>query len=244
MKQNEGELGVALLQAEREGLQTLARVAKVRIPEIIHFGRVENTAFLVLTFIESGQRSTAFWQQFGEALANLHQHTDDHFGFPHDNFIGALPQANDRRDDWATFYREVRLLPQLQMALQNNQLKHKDSTAFDRLFQRFDQYFPEEPPTLTHGDFWSGNFLCDEAQKPVFIDPAVSYAHREIDIAMSRLFGGFAAPFYESYDAHFPLAPDFESRVALYQLYYLLVHVNLFGGSYVESVRGVLKRYV
>lgn len=244
LKQNEGELGLALLQAEREGLQTLATVAKAHVPEIVCFGQAENTAYLVLSFIESGQRSPAFWQQFGEALADLHQYTDKQFGFPSDNFIGALPQANDRRNDWASFYKEVRLLPQLQMALQHNQLTHKDEIAFDRLFDRFDQYFPEEPPTLTHGDLWSGNFLCNEAAKAVFIDPAVSYAHREMDLAMSRLFGGFTASFYESYEAHFPLAPNFESRLPLYQLYYLLVHVNLFGGSYVGSVRGVLKQYV
>ncbi|MEM9887628.1 MAG: fructosamine kinase family protein [Bacteroidota bacterium] len=244
LKQNSGTIAFDLLRAEVEGLNTLSSVDGIRVPNILSEGKVENTVFLLLEFIPPGRKSDSFWAQFGLTLARLHRCTDECFGFSSDNYIGALPQYNPSFEHWIDFYREARLHPQLEMAKQQNKLLPKDERSFERLFAKWHNYFPEERPALTHGDLWSGNFLCNEAEKVVLIDPAVSYAHREMDIAMTYLFGGFSTTFYESYQAHFPLAPCFEERLALYQLYYLMVHVNLFGGSYLQSVRRILKKYV
>ncbi|MEM0993836.1 MAG: fructosamine kinase family protein [Bacteroidota bacterium] len=244
LKQNDSAIAANLLRAEVEGLRTLGGKSGIRVPDILLEGQVGHTAFLVLEFIPSGRKSSAFWEQFGYTLARLHRHTAENFGFSSDNYIGALPQYNPAFASWTDFYRTARLRPQLDMAKQQNKLSFKDENAFERLFAQWHNYFPAEAPALTHGDLWSGNFLCNEAESVVLIDPAVSYAHREMDIAMTYLFGGFSAIFYESYQAHFPLAPQFDERLALYQLYYLMVHVNLFGGSYVQSVRRILKRYV
>ena len=114
---------------------------------------------------------------------------------------------------------------------------------FERLFHQLDTLFPTEPPALLHGDLWSGNFLCDEKSRPVLIDPAVYYGHREMDLAMTKLFGGFDAELYKAYHAEWPLEQGWEERLELYNLYPLLVHVNLFGGAYVQQVETILKRY-
>lgn len=233
-----------LLEAEVVGLQALADANVLRVPEVMLLTTVNNKTLLVLEFIKSGHRSTTFWEQFGSGLAALHRQTAPQFGFSSDNFIGSLPQFNGRYHDWMSFYWVERIQPQLQMALQVGLLQLSDEQAFDRLYRQFDRYFPQEPPTLTHGDLWSGNFLCDESEQAVLIDPAVSYSHREMDIAMTHLFGGFDASFYTAYESAYPLVPDFQERLPLYQLYYLLAHVNLFGGSYMQSVRRILERFV
>jgi fructosamine-3-kinase len=237
LKQN---TNAALLETEVVGLQALAATQTMRVPEVLLLETVEQTTLLVLEFIEQGTRATSFWERFGTSLAELHSITAPKFGFSSNNFIGSLPQSNRQHTNWTSFYWNERIQPQLQTALQGGRLNSTDERAFERLHQRLPNLFPIEPPSLIHGDLWSGNFLCDKAGQPVLIDPAVCYAHREMDIAMTYLFGGFNARFYESYEATYPLAPGFPERLPIYQLYYLLAHVNLFGGSYVNSVRRVL----
>jgi fructosamine-3-kinase len=114
---------------------------------------------------------------------------------------------------------------------------------FERFFIRLPDIFPEEPASLVHGDLWSGNYMTGAGGQAVIIDPAVYYGHREMDIGMSRLFGGFAAGFYESYNHEYPLASGWLERVELCNLYPLMVHVNLFGGSYVNSVKNILRQF-
>ncbi len=177
-------------------------------------------------------------------MADLHRQSNPSFGLDHSNFIGSLPQHNEQHLDGTTFFIQQRLEPQLNMALDSKQLTKKDAENFHLLYQRLPELIPEEPPALIHGDLWGGNFICSEKGQGVLIDPAVSYANREMDLAMSRLFGGFAPRFYSAYFESFPTEPNLETRLGLYQIYYLLVHVNIFGGGYVNQVRSVLSQYI
>jgi fructosamine-3-kinase len=243
IKYNTGAQAAEMFRTEALGLTLLGASGVLATPKVIGQGRSGEYAYLMLQYIAPGHRNRIFWADFGAGLANLHGTTSAHFGFAHDNFIGSLPQSNRRHDTWAAFYAEERLLPQMQQARRRERLDAADERCLERLCKKLFSLCPAEAPALTHGDLWSGNFLCDTAGKPVLIDPAASYAHREMDLAMSRLFGGFDAVFYESYEQTWPLAPGFEERLEVYQLYYLLVHVNLFGGGYADSVRRILRRF-
>lgn len=232
-----------IFEAEAMGLILLAATATIRTPTVIGSGETEAGGFLLLEYIETSYRPTGFWEKFGTDLAELHRHSATAFGLGHDNFIGNLPQSNCQHDDWPDLYVNERLMPQLEIAKQQEQLQSADFQDFENLFRRIPDLCPTEPPALIHGDLWSGNFLCNANGQPVLIDPATSYSHREMDLAMSRLFGGFDRSFYRSYEEAWPLAAGFEKRLPVYQLYYLLVHVNLFGGGYVGQVRSILNEF-
>lgn len=243
LKMNTGPRAANMFEAERQGLGLLAATGAMRTPSVIAVISEGKTAGLLLEHIETGYRAPGFWETFGAALAELHRHSAPQFGLDDPNFIGSLPQPNERHSTWTEFYQYERLQPQLILAKLDNKLTVSDLVAFEKLFARLPDLCPAEPPALTHGDLWSGNFLVSADSQPVLIDPAVSYAHREMDLAMARLFGGFDRTFYRSYEEAWPLEPGFERRLEIYQLYYLLVHVNLFGGGYVRSVRNILERF-
>ena len=244
LKMNTSPTAGRMFGAEAAGLSLLASTNAIIVPAVLGFGDTAEGGFLLLEYIETGYRPPGFWEKFGAAMAALHRSTSASFGLGHDNFIGSLRQQNCQHDTWPAFYTKERLLPQLDIAKQQNRLQSADFQDFEHLFKRLPDLCPAEPPALTHGDLWSGNFLCRADGNPVIFDPAASYAHREMDLAMSRLFGGFERPFYQSYEEAWPLAPGFEQRLPVYQLYYLLVHVNLFGGGYVGSVRSILKQFI
>ncbi len=200
-------------------------------------------AFLLLPYVEKGLPDKAFWEHFGRALAALHRNKSETYGFSFDNFIGRLSQSNKRHDSWAVFYAEERLWPQARRARDAGLLDKGDLELLEALLKRLPELLPEEGPQLLHGDLWSGNFLCGQQGRSWLIDPAPYYGHREMDLAMSRLFGGFDAVFYSAYREAFPLLSAYGSRQGLYQLYYLLVHLNLFGRAYYRSVREQMERY-
>lgn len=244
VKYNHTKAAPEMLSTEAKGLSVLQAAHTIRIPKIITQGQTpDGIAFLLLEYIQSGPRRSTFWQQFGSSLAALHRNTALQFGLDHANFIGSLPRSNQWRDTWPVFYAEERLFPQMQLARNGHLLDQQDEKKLHALCQQLNSICPTEAPALTHGDLWSGNFLCDESGKPVLIDPAAAYAHREMDLAMSRLFGGFDAAFYQAYDEAWPLESGFMERIEIYQLYYLLVHVNLFGRSYVPAVRSILQQF-
>jgi fructosamine-3-kinase len=175
----------------------------------------------------------------------LHRFGASSFGFERDNYIATLVQHNQPLDDWPRFYVERRLEPQLALAVDQGRVSRAISAGFPRLFARIEQLCgPREAPARLHGDLWGGNALADERGQPVLIDPAVYGGHREIDLAMMQLFGGFGADCFAAYDEHHPRAAGHAERVPLYQLYPLMVHVNLFGGSYVAGVERALSRLV
>ncbi|MEZ4960367.1 MAG: fructosamine kinase family protein [Saprospiraceae bacterium] len=244
LKMNTGKDAAAMFEAEAKGLDMLRKTKTLPIPATLAAGNTEAGAFLLMEFIETGHRAAGFWETFGEGLAHLHRTTASQFGLDHSNFIGSLRQSNQGHGTWPAFYAQERLQPQLELAVRSNRLPASEALRFEKLYQKLPGLCPDEPPALTHGDLWSGNFLVSNRHQPVLIDPAVSYAHREMDLAMSRLFGGFDRPFYRSYEETWPLEPGFEQRLPVYQLYYLMVHVNLFGGGYAGSVRSVLDRFI
>lgn len=231
-----------MFPAEARGLDWLSQAKALRVPQVLAASRGDAPAFLVLEYLESRRRAPEFDERLGRGLAALHRFGAPTFGLDHDNFIGRLPQRNASAPTWAEFYRERRLLPQLERALERGLAPQELRTGFERLFRRMDDAVgPSEPPARLHGDLWGGNLHVDDQGEPCVIDPAVYGGHREVDLAMMRLFGGFSQATFDAYDEAFPLAAEHEDRVPLYQLYPLMVHVNLFGGSYVGSVLRALR---
>lgn len=234
-----------LFPAEARGLELLRASETLRVPAVRAVSDARDPiGFLVLELLESGRPGSDFDEQLGRGLAALHQSSMPAFGLDHDNFIGSLPQANAPLPTWAEFFRARRLEPQLARAVDSGQASYAMRRGFARLFTRLAELVgPDEPACLLHGDLWSGNVHVIESGEPCLLDPAVYGGHREVDLAMMRLFGGFAERVFAAYDEAFPLAPGASERVALYQLYPLMVHVNLFGGGYGASVERALARY-
>lgn len=232
-----------LLAAERRGLERLRRAGTLAVPEVIVHGHTNLGSYLLLEWIEVGPTTDAAELAFGTGLAKLHQITQAHYGGTPDNFIGALPQSNGTLANWTDFYAAERILPQFQLAMDKGLLNAKYRRQVEHLLNRLDEICPNEPATLTHGDLWSGNWLVDAAERPWLIDPAVSFQHREMDLGMLTLFGQPGEAFWEGYQAEHLTAMGLEERLPVYQLYYLLVHVNLFGRSYVPAVIRVLERF-
>ncbi len=243
-KMNDGESALQMFAAESMGLKLLSKAAVIGVPKVLGWGQNGQQAFLLLEFVERAEHVPEdFWDVFGRQLAALHKNTHDHFGLGYNNYIGSLPQVNDCRKDWVSFYIECRLQPQVKMACDAKLLHRTHLHQFESLYRYLPELMPPEAPALIHGDLWSGNFLCSIKSQPYLVDPAVSYSHREMDLAMSKLFGGFHRRFYQAYEEAFPLHPGFGQRLKLFQLYYLMVHLNLFGSSYLNQVSEILNHY-
>jgi len=243
LKTNNADRFPSMFEAEADGLKRLREAGPLRVPQVITHGEDHDDSFLLMEWVKGGIKGPGFWADFGRGLAQLHRHTQKHFGLERDNYIGSLVQRNTSASDWSSFFIHQRLEPQLKMARDRRRVEAGMAFRFERLFHQLDKLFPAEPPALVHGDLWSGNFLCDSESRPVLIDPAVYYGHREMDLAMTKLFGGFDAELYAAYHAEWPLEQGWKERVDLCNLYPLLVHVNLFGGGYVAQVEAVLKRF-
>jgi len=243
VKKNSASLYPQMFEKEALGLKILNNAKTIELPEVIAYGESGNDSFLILKFINSRSKSDSFWDDFGRQLASLHKNSDKHFGLNHDNYIGSLHQSNYKHDKWSDFFREERLEKQVRLSRNNGAIDAGTVTAFDRFYARLENIFPSEPPALLHGDLWGGNFMVSEKGNPVIIDPAVYYGHREMDLGMSKLFGGFDQQFYNSYNTHYPLENGWKERLDYCNLYPLLVHVNLFGGGYLQSVKTILRKF-
>jgi fructosamine-3-kinase len=173
----------------------------------------------------------------------LHKNYGASFGLDHNNYIGSLKQQNNRKANWVEFFIEERLSVQLKLACDYGRIDHALLKKFESLSVKASSIIPPEKPSLLHGDLWSGNIIADENGQPCVIDPAVYYGHREAEIAFTKLFGGFDPEFYHAYQEQFPLPDGFAKRVDLYNLYPLLVHANLFGGSYLKQAISILNLY-
>lgn len=241
----------AMFPAEADGLRRLGEAGEIRVPAVIAVGEAQGAcpAYLALEWIEpgdGGRSSDATMADFGARLAALHRHTASQHGLDRDNFIGRLPQPNAPDPAWSAFYRDQRIHPQMRLARERGLLPPRREDLLTRLIERLPDLLDDTAirPALLHGDLWGGNYLIDERGAAVLIDPAVYYGHREMDLAMSALFGGFSRRFYDAYAAAYPLDPGYEDRQPLYQLYYILAHLNLFGESYGGRVDALAARYV
>jgi len=234
-----------MFEREAQGLSALADVASLRVPRPLFTG-TDPLPFIVLEHISEAAPNTGFAERFGRGLAALHRRgRSARFGFDNDNYIGATPQQNGWDDDWVVFFRERRLRFQLDLARQRGGATRELSRLGDGLLDRLDELLaePAETPCLLHGDLWGGNYLCDDAGEPVLIDPAVYFGRREADLAMTMLFGRFDPRFYSAYEEAWPLAPGSDERLAIYKLYHLLNHLNLFGGGYLGGCLSILRRF-
>ena len=226
---------------EAAGLRWLGEAGALRVPELLASSDEPDAAFLALEWIEPGSPRRDHAERLGRGLAALHRCGAPAFGLAHDNYLATLPQLNQPLPRWPEFYAQRRLQPLLARASDRGCSSARMRSGLERVIATIDALCgPDEPPARLHGDLWGGNALCDERGEPVLIDPAAYGGHREVDLAMMRLFGGFSARAFDAYHEAYPLAPGHEQRVALYQLYPLLAHVNLFGASYLASLERAL----
>ncbi|PKD15851.1 fructosamine kinase [Salegentibacter salinarum] len=240
VKINNAEKFPGMFAAEKAGLEALQKPKVIDVPSVLGLGEIENTAYLLLEFRESAAKTKDFWETFGKQMVDLHKTTSEEFGFHQDNYIGSLPQRNNASTSAADFYISERLEPQLKLAKD----KGYELGVQSSFFRNISAIIPDEKPSLIHGDLWGGNYLVNEEGNPCLIDPATAFAPREMDLAMMKLFGGFDKKLFEVYNREFPLEPGFEDRIPLWQLYYLLVHLNLFGVGYKSQVTSILTQYI
>ncbi|MFT5430563.1 MAG: protein-ribulosamine 3-kinase [Myxococcota bacterium] len=235
-----------MFHGEAEGLRLLGLGSGCRVPTVVK----ATPHVLVLEWIEPGQPSRSFARSLGRGLAKQHRYsmTAHHIGRTHgfttDNFIGRTPQPNPQSTDWVAFFRDHRL------GHQHSLLKAKGGStleldrALDSVTNHLDRWLDhDEPPALLHGDLWTGNAMADTDGAATIFDPAAYFGGRETDLAMTELFGGFGGEFFAAYDEVYPLGPGYAERRDLYNLYHLLNHANLFGGSYVAQSLRVAQKY-
>lgn len=242
-KLNDSASYPGMFDAEAHGLNLLRKAGSIAVPSVIGLGKTADKSFLVLEWIESGKRVKNFFEDFGRRLAKLHSCSQSYFGLDRDNYIGSLRQINNPAESFEEFFITQRLELQLKTAIENGRLPASAHKSFGQLYVRLREIIPPEKPALLHGDLWSGNYMTGSDGYACICDPAVYYGHREADIAMTLLFGGFDHDFYESYHRHFPLENNWRQRVDIFNLYPLLVHVNLFGGGYAGEVMSIVKRF-
>lgn len=232
-----------ILKNEVNGLIEIQKSKSIKTPQIIYY----DDNILILEFIKSGRKNKNFSQLFGIQLTEMHRLKSDKFGFYENNYIGSNHQINlPLYSNWTDFYWENRLLYQFKLAEKHGYV----NSDFRKLFNQFESVYrniiegTEEEPSLIHGDLWGGNYLVDESGNPVLIDPAVYYGHREAELGMTILFGGFDSEFYSSYNEAYPLFDGWKERLDIYKLYHVMNHLNLFGTGYLNQTLSIIKSYL
>lgn len=233
-----------MFTTEAKGLKELSKPGCITIPHVTEVYEGEVYSAILMEMISSGRRVGNYWEKLAESIACLHRVKQDQFGLNHNNYIGSLPQNNSPEGNWIKFFVRNRLRPQLNIAIESGKMSHADIKKFDKLEQKLPELLVEGVPSLIHGDLWSGNLMTDQDGAPAIIDPAVSFSHREIEMAFTQLFGGFDQVFYEAYQEAFPMEPGYQERFDIYNIYPLLVHVNLFGGGYYHQVMHIVARII
>ncbi|SFV35527.1 fructosamine kinase family protein [Thermoflavifilum thermophilum] len=232
-----------MFACEYRALERIHQTRTIRVPEPIAYHQANGRAFLLMEFLEKGKPIPRFWDLFAEQLAQLHEVSNPLYGFDEDNFIGLLPQPNPRMMHWPEFFAEARIGPLVRQAFDEQLIDISDLRLAESLMQKLPELLPDDRASLLHGDLWGGNFMVSNNGMPAVYDPASYFGHREMDIAMADLFGGFDRRFFETYATLARLEQGWRHRLRLHQLYYLLVHLLLFGRSYYHQVKDILETY-
>ena len=240
LKHNSALKYPGIFEEEAKALNTYFTTGVVEVPKVLMSDVVENEAFLLLEWIEEGTPNKNTHYKLGQDLAKLHQCTSKSFGWTSNNYLGTVIQENEEKETWGEFFVENRIEPFIKKLKDSSLLSKKVS---DRFLERMSTFFPDEKPSLLHGDLWQGNYRINEKGIALLIDPAVYFGHREIDIAMTRMFGGFPSNFYRGYQEEHPLEYDWEDRIEVAQFIPVLIHAILFGGAYVQQVENILSKY-
>ena len=230
----------AMFAAEALGLKQIHATKTIRVPEPICWGIAEKSSYLVLEWLEFGGGNSQSWEKMGQNLARLHQVSlSDRFGWHCNNTIGSTPQINTISNNWADFFAHQRIGYQLRLAKERGGNFPDEDQVIPAISEILSQHQPH--PSLVHGDLWSGNAAITVDGEPVILDPATYWGDREVDLAMTELFGGFPAAFYRGYNYVFPLDAGYQKRKTLYNLYHILNHFNLFGGGYASQANRMLQ---
>ena len=243
-KINDSKYASEILLTESKALNLLMCVGGIKVPEAINVNDHKNYTALILEWIETGKANKNTSNDLAIRLSTLHNVNSPNFGLDYDNFIGSLTQINTKKDNWLDFYYQYRITPQLKQAVESGNVPSNYIQKTDTVFKNMENEMPTVSPSLIHGDLWGGNYMIDKKGQVIFIDPAISFSHREMDIAMMMLFGGFDPEVFDIYNKLSPLDPGWRNRMNFYQLYYILVHVNLFGGSYSNSAKNIIDSYL
>jgi len=244
LKWNDLKKFPGMFEAEAKGLKLLLKPSVIDVPEVVLVAADDTYQFIVMEFIVERSKASTYWKHLGKQLAALHQNLSSSYGLDHDNYIGSLSQFNKPSRKWVDFFIEQRLEVQVKLASDNQRIDKNIINQFASLYKKLPGILPEEPPSLLHGDLWSGNLITNGHGDPCLIDPAVYYGNRECELAFTKLFGGFSEEFYNSYNDAFPLQSGFQIRFDVYNLYPLMVHVNLFGGGNLSQVVSILRHFV
>lgn len=232
-------------RCEANGLTEIRKSGAIKTSEVKAFG----ANYILTEYIHQHSPKGDFFIRFGKSFADLHRFKGSTFGFYEDNFIGRNVQLNladgMERSSWSDFYFNMRLLPQYKMAKKNQYITSEMKSCFMKLESKIGTLLKDstEAPCLLHGDLWGGNFIANKENEVVLIDPAVYYGHREADLAMTKLFGGFPDSFYAAYQEEYPLPPGWEYREGLYKLYHVMNHLNIFGQGYLSETMYLLSFY-
>ena len=231
-----------IFEKEADGLDMMRANCPLKIPEVHHFGQESGFNFILMEWIAPDKPNFTYWQELGLGLAQMHMATQNDFGYKASNYIASIPQQNQPEHSWSEFFIQNRLEPLIGKAYYESLIDLDFLKKFQKIYPILEGFFPKEKPSLLHGDLWSGNIMRGKNGVPVLIDPAVYFGHREVDLAFSRMFGPFEEEFYEAYETVFPLEPGFIERVPVYNLYPLLVHLLLFGKSYLPAIEKTVSK--
>jgi protein-ribulosamine 3-kinase len=243
IKWNQGDHN-GMFDSEALSLNLLRETGVIHVPEVLNHGKILDKEYLIMDFVTPAPKQANYWEDFGQKLARLHTNSNAQFGLHFNNYIGALPQSNEWIEDGIEFFIEKRLKVQVGLALYERRLSEEVYGKFQKLYEKLPDLLPQDKPALLHGDLWSGNVMVENTGHVSLIDPSTYYGLREAELAFTTMFGGFETTFYEAYNEVFPIQNGFGERIPLYNLYPLMVHVNLFGGGYLDAVEKTLSKFL
>jgi len=243
LKVNDKNKYPLMFEREANGLDKLCQLCTLKIPQVIKHGSCNDHQYLILDWLEKGSFKKDIWEDFGRGLAMMHKQPQEYFGLNQDNYIGSLDQKNDLHNEWHSFYTECRIRPLVKKLFDAGDFSATDIRDADLFCNNLKTILPVEHPSLLHGDLWAGNYMITSSGYASIFDPAVYCGHREMDIGMTKLFGGFDQRFYEAYNEIYPLEKEWEKRLPITQLYPLLVHAVLFDGHYISEVKHVFSTF-